>query len=118
MSLGFVLIWLCPFNFMHKKLRYSTLITLFNVVIAPFGNVDFTTYLLAEILTDLPIAIADTGRVFVYFSSDDWNENATKLNDHMFRKVLSIKWIFYVLTFLPYMWRMNQNLKKWLVYNH
>ena len=74
MGAGFVILWLNPFSVMHKRMRYGTFNTLFNVVIAPFGNVDFTTYLLAEILTDCPIAIADTGKMLVYFSSDDWNE--------------------------------------------
>ena len=31
---------------------------------------------------------------------------------------VELKWVMYFFSILPYMWRMNQNLKKWLVYNH
>ena len=87
-------------------------------MIAPFGNVDFKTYLLAEILTDCSIAINDVGRTAIYFQTDEWNQRATKLSDPLFAESSPIKWLFYLLTILPYMWRMNQNLRKWLVYNH
>lgn len=108
MTIVFLALWFNPIKGMiHRRLRFATLITLYNVIIAPFGNVEFKTYLLAEILTDCPIVIADTGKVALYFSSDGWNDHATKLSDDYFAQILSVKWIFYLLTFLPYMWRMN-----------
>lgn len=41
-------------------------------MIAPFGNVKFKTYLLAEILTDLPIVFLDMSRVTFYFTENSW----------------------------------------------
>ena len=114
----FICLWFHPFKFMHRRLRYGTLVTILNIVIAPFGNVDFRTYLLAEILTDCTISIMDSARTVIYFSDGDWNKKVHKLSDPLFENHLWVKWTFYTLTFLPYMWRMNQNLKKWLVYDH
>lgn len=48
----FVILWLNPLNFMYRPIRYEIFVSLINMVIAPFGNVNFKTYLLAEILTD------------------------------------------------------------------
>lgn len=103
---------------MQRSFRYGTLVALFNIVIAPFGNVKFKTYLLAEILTDCSIAFTDLSKIALYLHEDNWNGHALKLSDSQFDRAPTIKWIFYCLTFLPYMWRMNQNLRKWLVYNH
>ena len=124
MVIIFFVLWLNPIKgIFHRKLRFGALITLFNVIIAPLGNVNFRTYLLAEVLTDCSITIGDAGRTAMYFSvaeadSSGWHEFGVKLSAEVYGRVPVVKWIWYCLTFLPYMWRMNQNLKKWLVYNH
>ena len=107
-----------PFQFLERKFRINSFVALLNVIIAPFGKVTFGTYLLAEILTDCSISIMDLGRLSYYFKTDKWNSYPIKLSDNNFETTPQIKWMFYCLTFLPYMFRMNQNLKKWLVYNH
>ena len=75
----FVAIWLNPLNVMQRSFRYGSLQALLNVIIAPFGNVKFKTYLIAEVLTDSSIAILDFGRVLVYFTGNSWNERVVTL---------------------------------------
>ena len=107
---------------MYRPIRYEIFISIFNMLIAPFGNVKFKTYLLAEILTDCMTVMQDTGLLAYYLDTSLWNTKFSKLNDPNLTETNTlnggIKWTFYCLTFLPYMWRMNQNLRKWLVYNH
>lgn len=118
----FVILWIVPFNILYRPLRFEVFVSLFNMVIAPFGNVNFKTYLITEILTDCMTVMQDTGILVYYLHSGFWSANIYKLNDPGLARTNSlnggIKWFFYCLTFLPYMWRMNQNLRKWLVYNH
>ena len=77
----FVLIWVNPLNILQRSFRYGSIVALFNIVIAPFGNVQFKTYLLAEILTDCSIPILDLGRIVLYLSTDKWNSCPIKLSD-------------------------------------
>lgn len=116
----FVALWLNPIDIMYRAIRYDVLEAIMNIVIAPFGNVKFKTYLIAEIFTDCFISIQDVGRIAYYLDSGQWGDRIVKLSDPLLADNLNpgIKWIFYSLTVLPYMWRMNQNLRKWLVYNH
>lgn len=105
---------------MYRSIRYDTIASILNIVIAPFGNVKFKTYLIAEIFTDCLISIQDLGRVAFYLETDLWTNKVVNLSDPLIANRIhpAIKWVFYCLSFLPYMWRMNQNLRKWLVYDH
>lgn len=94
------------------------------MLIAPFGKVSFKAYILAEILTDCIIPLEDIGKVVTHVITGDWNANFTSMaqsnyNDNIrFETPDGLKWYLYVVSFLPYWWRMNQNFKKWIVYGH
>lgn len=94
-----------------------------HILVAPFGAVQFKMYLLAEILTESPIQLEDVGKCFSYIINDNWNGELANMTqgsmaDKHFKINNGLKWYFYLVSFLPYMFRMNQNLKKWLVYDH
>lgn len=63
----FIAIFLNPFNFLFRKLRYGLGIALWNILTAPFGSVTFKNYLLAEILCDMAIQLSDFGKIFSFF---------------------------------------------------
>lgn len=62
---------------LYKRVRYSTIEAFFNVIIAPFGNVKFKAYILAEILTDCIIPMEDVGKIFTHIILNNWNANYT-----------------------------------------
>lgn len=64
-----------PWNVLYKRVRYSTIEAFFNVFIAPFGNVKFKAYILAEILTDCIVPLEDVGKLFTHVVTGDWNVN-------------------------------------------
>lgn len=103
---------------MYRSLRYETLKSFFYVITAPIFKVTFKAYLLAEILTDCNVQIDDFIKIGSYFQHDNWNHKIVKMSWNSLQISTPVKWCFYCISFLPYMWRMNQNLKKWLVYNH
>lgn len=94
------------------------------MLLAPFTPVSFKSYILAEILTDMVIPLEDFGKVFAHMVRRDWdkrliNKSVANVNESFeFFTPDSLKWYLYFVAFLPYMWRMNQNLRKWLVYGH
>lgn len=108
----------------YKRVRYATIYAFFNVFIAPFGDVNFKSYLLAEILTDCIIPMEDLGKVVTHLVTGDWNANYTSksiasINPRInMQTPTALKWYLYLVSFLPYWWRMNQNMRKWLVYGH
>lgn len=74
-SLLMLIMWVNPSKFIYKRVRYSTIRAFYNVVIAPFGNVKFKAYILAEILTDCIIPLEDVGKVFTHIVLRDWDKN-------------------------------------------
>ena len=106
-TITMLILWLNPFDFMLRVLRFDSILTIFQVVIAPFGNVKFKTYLLAEILTDCTVAYMDMSRILLFLFEGEWNKHSESLTDDWYGDQPAIKFIFYCMTFLPYMWRMN-----------
>ena len=94
-------------------MRYGTIRTFFNVLIAPFGNVNFKSYLLAEILTDMIIPFEDAGKIMTHLVTNDWNVNYTSKTIAAINKKIDtqapepLKWYLYIVSFLPYWFRMN-----------
>ena len=76
----FVLILMNPLNVNLRNFRKGFMIALYNIMIAPFGNVTFKTYLLAEVLTDCSIVFMDLGRIAIYFADDNWNGYVYKVD--------------------------------------
>lgn len=72
-----VLIWVNPTRLIYRRVRYSTIIAFYNILIAPFGLVNFKAYILAEILTDCIIPLEDFGKVITHLILGDWNSNFT-----------------------------------------
>ena len=66
----FALLWINPIDIMYRSIRFDVFETIMNILIAPFGNVKFKTYLIAEIFTDCFISIQDVGRIAYYLDSD------------------------------------------------
>ena len=88
---------------MYKTARYELLITVFQIVISPFGSVRFRDFFFANILTSVSTAIIDTGSFYVYFSEDHWNErNPIDKKDYYGLKTYTI-----MMAFLPYWWRLG-----------
>lgn len=111
-----------PSKLLYKRLRYSTIECFGNVLIAPFGNVMFKTYILAEILTDCIIPLEDVGKVVAHAVTGKWDVNfvsQAQSNDGIdFNTPVALKWWLYICSFITYLFRFNQNLKKWLYYGH
>ena len=118
----FVLLWIHPFKFLYRNLRIGVFKTLWQIIIAPFGNVKFQTYLLAEILTDCIIQSQDFGKIIFFFIDGNWDQRLidTKISKsvNMHKPAPLLKWYLYITSFLPYYFRFQQNLRKWLVYGH
>lgn len=68
-------LWINPFKFQFRKMRYQVIEAFFHVIFAPIGNVKFRTYLLAEILTDSLIQLEDIGKIATYFMMNNWGAN-------------------------------------------
>lgn len=64
-----------PFQILYKRVRYSTIIAFYNVLIAPFGNTKFKAYILAEILTDCIIPLEDMGKLMTHIITGKWGAN-------------------------------------------
>lgn len=120
--IGLILMWINPTHHLYRRVRYQTIIALGNVFIAPFGNVRFKAYLLAECLSDCIIPMEDAGKIMTHIVFNNWNANFANKGQENVNSFLSfdtpvgLKWYLYVVSFIPYWWRMNQNLHKWLVY--
>ena len=80
----FALILINPLNFNLRNFRKGSITALYNILIAPFGNVTFKTYLLAEVFTDCSIVFMDLGRIAIYFADDNWNGYVVKTDDSEF----------------------------------
>lgn len=57
-------VFVSPFKRFYRHFRYGTIRALGNLVIAPFGKITFSVFLLGEILTDCIIQLEDVGRIF------------------------------------------------------
>jgi hypothetical protein len=111
-----------PGKFLYKRARYATIEAFGNVVIAPFGNVKFKTYILAEVMTECIIPLEDVGKVLTHVITGDWNKNfvsqAQKSDTVAFNTPEPLRWWLYACSFITYFFRFNQNMRKWLVYGH
>ena len=87
-------------------------------MIAPFGNVKFKSYLMAEVITDCLIMFEDVGKIITYIIVNDWEMKLMRGKYGFTVPPVGFKWYLYIISFLLYSFRMNQNLKKWLYYHH
>ena len=80
------------------------------VLISPFGKVQFRHYWLATVLSTMTKANADMGLIFLYFNEGYWLklEPVDKKEHHMCLKVYLI-----IIAILPPWWRMWQSIRKW-----
>lgn len=62
---------LVPFKWYYRRIRFGIIFAQFNLMIAPFGNCAFKTYLWGEILTDCIIQLEDLGKVIMCFINWD-----------------------------------------------
>lgn len=65
--LFFVLICIQPFKIFYRRGRLSLLITLWNILISPFGQVKFRHFFLADILTSMTQPLRDLGYIGCFF---------------------------------------------------
>lgn len=89
--------------------------------IAPFGGVQFKVYLLGEILTDCYIQLEDIGRIFYMLALRDWTPYLDKKKADTLgygTPPNGLKYWFFFVSFMPFWFRMCQNLKKWLWKGH
>ena len=100
-------VWINPFHVHYRKVRFDCIKAFCHAIIAPFGNVQFKTYLMAEILTDCFTQFDDVGRIVGHFVQDNWLIRLDKLSRGETVQYSGIKWILYIVSFLPYTWRMN-----------
>ena len=80
-SMGILLlIWVNPFKTLYRRIRFSTIWAFFQIIIAPFGNVAFKAYLLAEILTDCIIPMEDLGKIAQRLLLVNWEKSLFRLS--------------------------------------
>ena len=115
-------LWLNPARMLYRRLRFGVFSALGNVVTAPFGGVHFKAYLLAEILTDCTIQLEDIGKVTTYLLLGNWDLTLVSASQSQtvggHTPPAALKWWLYFVSFIGAWFRMQQNLKKWLVYDH
>ena len=71
----FIVICLQPFKMFYRRGRYQLLLTLWNIVISPFGLVRFRHFFLADILTSLSQPFRDLGLVSCFFFQGGWKDH-------------------------------------------
>lgn len=68
----FIIICVQPFHFLFRRGRLSLLLTVWNILISPFGQVRFRHFFLADIITSFTIPLKDLGFMGCFFFQGGW----------------------------------------------
>lgn len=103
-SLGiFLALLFCPFNIFCRGARFVVLSLLFQLFIAPFGEIRFKNYMMGSWLTSMVVPIKDFYIAIVLIYSGAWQTNS--------ESPVSELWLLLV-SLLPFTWRILQNIKR------
>jgi hypothetical protein len=105
----FIIFCIQPFKFFYRRARLSLVITLWQIVISPFGQVKFRHFFLADILTSMTQPLRDLGYISCFFFQGSWLdqsdpsvEQCPLLEDY----ILSV-------AFLPFWFRLAQCFRRY-----
>eukprot|EP00164_Ancoracysta_twista_P006547 GFYU01009129.1.p1 GENE.GFYU01009129.1~~GFYU01009129.1.p1 ORF type:complete len:690 (+),score=171.70 GFYU01009129.1:155-2224(+) len=107
MTLGILLIFLCPLDIFHKRSRVYVAKTLGRIVISPFSDVRVPEFFLADILTSMVKPMQDAVYTACYFTTESWiiREAATCTETTTFSKP--------ILCGIPFWFRFMQCLHRY-----
>ena len=90
------------------------MVTIYQILIAPFGSVRFRDFFFADIITSMGQPLADMGLITAYVNGGNWSINTplSKID----REASSIVVYLTFMAYLPYWWRFWQCINKW--YKH
>ena len=89
-----ILLWINPFNVLYRSARYGIFKVLLNIIISPFGLVNFKYFFLADIITSLGVPLKDFVILVIAVGTWDLNVNAKNY-------VL----LFFIVDILPFWFR-------------
>eukprot|EP01095_Lingulamoeba_sp_RSL-Kostka_P002199 TRINITY_DN13073_c0_g1_i1.p1 TRINITY_DN13073_c0_g1~~TRINITY_DN13073_c0_g1_i1.p1 ORF type:complete len:685 (+),score=169.74 TRINITY_DN13073_c0_g1_i1:122-2176(+) len=97
-----------PFNFNFRKSRIKLLLTIFQVIITPFGRINFLEFFIGDVLTSLVKTIQDLTYSSCYYATLDFIQVSSDRCDG-FNSVLAP-----ITSILPMAWRFMQCIKRYI----
>ena len=84
----------------YRTARYQVLVTVFEIIIAPFGRVRFRDFFLADVITSMGGTLSDIGYSVYFFTSHDFWDDKYPSGKHRFLSVYLI-----IIGYLPFWFR-------------
>ena len=106
MLLSFFIILFIPLDLFYFPLRKGIAITLFHILISPFGRVEFRHFFVADVITSLAKPLGDIYLSTCYVLTDAWKENTMPSCEYS-------NLFLCILTGLPYVFRFLQCLNRY-----
>jgi len=106
MLVSFVGILFMPLDLFYLPLRKAVAMTLFHILISPFGRVEFRHFFVADVVTSLAKPLGDLYLSTCYVLTDAWKHNTMPDCSHQ-------QLFLFILTGLPYWFRLLQCLNRY-----
>ncbi|MCO5609232.1 hypothetical protein L7F22_063456 [Adiantum nelumboides] len=109
--MAFVLLLVCPLNICYRSTRISFLTCLWRIFLAPFYKVVMVDFFLADQLTSQVYMFRNIEYVLCYSIFGHFKEKSI---DHCTGDNLDFLIFAYVVSMLPYWWRLAQCIRRWI----
>jgi len=103
------LMCLIPCHVFYLRARIDLAITLWHILISPFGVVKFKDFFLADILTSFVVPLKDLGNVGCFFFNGLWEKSQMPTNE----VCPSLENYQLAIAFLPFWWRLAQCFRRY-----
>ncbi|CAA0822449.1 Phosphate transporter PHO1 homolog 1 [Striga hermonthica] len=105
----FIIVLVCPFNFIYKSSRYRLLSIIRNIVLSPLYKVAMLDFFMADQLCSQVPMLRNLEYVACYYITGSY-----KTRDYNYcMKTAYYRNLAYAVSFLPYYWRAMQCARRW-----
>uniref|UniRef100_A0A6N2LSH4 SPX domain-containing protein n=1 Tax=Salix viminalis TaxID=40686 RepID=A0A6N2LSH4_SALVM len=109
LSLSFLLLLVCPFNFCYRSSRYSFLRVIKNIILSPLYKVVMLDFFMADQLCSQVPMLRNLEYVACYYLTGSY-----KTQDYGYcMRTEHYRDLAYAVSFLPYYWRAMQCARRW-----